>query len=92
VSQINRHIHDVLLRGLGLGRAELRQSASSDIEVGSLGGPISPRPRTLPNLEPSSRFEGGAGLNFVPLVHSGSLSAAPNCPSGMGKPLPRRLG
>lgn len=83
-------LRDVLVRptGLGLAAAVLLQSLSST--SGSRGGPMSPRPRRLPNLLLSS--EGAVeGLNFPPIVQTSSLSAAPIWPSGVVNPDPFRL-
>lgn len=81
----------MLLRETGAARLH---SPSSAAGVLSLGGPISPRPRRLPNLLPGAPpSEGPLGLNLLPMVQFSSLSAAPGAtPSRLPKPEPRRFG
>jgi len=79
---------DVLPRGFGLGREELRQSFSSAIEGtgGSLGGPISDRPLNPPPSLPPAVSSPVEGVNLLPFVHFSSVSAGPVWPSGVEKP------
>ena len=54
---------------------DLQSLSSVAAEGGSRGGPISPLPFILPNLLPGP--ESSEGLNFAPMVHDSSRSAAP---------------
>ena len=74
------------MRELGFGRL---QTPSSAAEGGaSRGGPISPRPRTLPKRLAGSA--GALGLNLLPMDQFSSASAEPAVPVSL-KPEPRRL-
>lgn len=84
-------VREVLLRDNALGRLQVSSSAG---EVGSLGGPMSPRPpRTLPNRLPEVLSSDDAlGTNLLPFAQTSSVSAGPwDPPSWALNPEPRRL-
>ena len=80
------NIREVLF--LEIARGRLQSDSSGGLGV-SFGGPISGRPRTLPNRLPGS--EGGAGLNLLPIVQVSSVSAGPTGAPSCRRPDPRRL-
>ena len=72
-------LREVLLREMEVG---LRQLSSSAGEVGSRGGPMSPRLRTLPNRPPldARSSEPADGTNLLPFAQTSSVSAGPEAP------------
>lgn len=84
-AMIRSHERDVLFRDTG---AALLHSPSSGGDWLSLGGPMSPLGRELPNRLPGP--SGAAfGLNLLPIVHVSSVSAGPGAPPSL-MPEPRR--